>query len=315
MAPNAFRLTKTTEEVKFFPAGCYFKESDPAVGHHFLDNSTLDRLTNSPELNHEVVAGLMDKRMGGERRVAVISDGSFPTDDPGRNWYVSLDELLSNFPRNPSELLDRALMNLSRMSPTLGAPICLTENQRFLVYAKDPAQEAWVLRQLVDLGYIREEDAGSHASPASYSIRAEGWRQIGELLRKPRASKPEAFLAMNFAPDMDPFYRRGFMPAIQADGKTKCVRIDYVQHNNKICDEIIAAIRRCRYVVADFTGNRGGVYYEAGFAHGLGLPVIWTVRASTAELHFDTRQYNHIVYDTPEQLQELLRLRIAATIT
>ncbi len=33
-----------------------------------------------------------------------------------------------------------------------------------------------------------------------------------------------------------------------------------------------------RFMIADFTGHRGGVYFEAGFAHGLGIPVIWTCR-------------------------------------
>ena len=35
-------------------------------------------------------------------------------------------------------------------------------------------------------------------------------------------------------------------------------------------DRIIAQIRASKFVVADFTRNRGGVYYEAGFALGLG---------------------------------------------
>ena len=37
-------------------------------------------------------------------------------------------------------------------------------------------------------------------------------------------------------------------------------------------------IRKSKFLIADFTGQRGGVYYEAGFAYGLGLPVIWTCR-------------------------------------
>ena len=46
------------------------------------------------------------------------------------------------------------------------------------------------------------------------------------------------------------------------------MRIDRHEHVNKIDDEIIAEIRRARFVVADFThgdtGGRGSVYYEAG---------------------------------------------------
>ncbi|MHC4124718.1 MAG: nucleoside 2-deoxyribosyltransferase, partial [Planctomycetota bacterium] len=61
--------------------------------------------------------------------------------------------------------------------------------------------------------------------------------------------------------------------------------------------------------------QRGGVYFEAGFAKGLGREVIFTVKEDDVEkLHFDTRQYNHIVYDSPEDLYEKLYNRICATI-
>lgn len=113
------------------------------------------------------------------------------------------------------------------------------------------------------------------------------------------------------------------------------IRIDNKEHNNKICDEIVAEIRKSRFVVADFTAGlckkcpdcgdretcrdkvrpRGGVYFEAGFALGLGIPVIWTVRKDQVDqVHFDTRQYNHIVYENAEDLRQKLYNRIAATI-
>lgn len=62
-------------------------------------------------------------------------------------------------------------------------------------------------------------------------------------------------------------------PAIK-DAGYDAKRIDTVHHNNRIHDEVIAMLRRSKFVVADFTGQRGGVYFEAGFALGLGLQVI-----------------------------------------
>ena len=91
------------------------------------------------------------------------------------------------------------------------------------------------------------------------------------------------------------------------------MKIDEKQHLNKICDEAIAEIRRSRFVVADFThgaaGARGSVYYEAGFAQALDLPVIFSCRKDQ-ELHFDTRQYPHILWETPEDLYTQLRNKI-----
>ena len=80
------------------------------------------------------------------------------------------------------------------------------------------------------------------------------------------------------------------------------MRIDRELDVDKIDDAIVANIRKSRFLVADFThgkdGVRGGVYYEAGLAHGLNLPVIFTCRNDLVdELHFDTRQYVHILWD------------------
>ena len=101
----------------------------------------------------------------------------------------------------------------------------------------------------------------------------------------------------------------------------EALRIDQKEHINKIDDEIIAELRRARFVVVDFThghdGPRGGVYYEAGFAYGRGVPVIFSCRKDAIDkIHFDTRQYNHIVWE-PEKLDEFrhrLTTRICAVV-
>lgn len=133
------------------------------------------------------------------------------------------------------------------------------------------------------------------------------------------ANHRTAFVAMWFAPEMSSIYDEGIAPAVEQLGYVP-VRIDRQEHNNKIDDEIIAEIRRARFVIADFScgadGVRGGVYYEAGFAAGLGIPVIHMVRAADVErLHFDTRQINHIVWTDPADLRQKLVSRIGATLS
>lgn len=152
----------------------------------------------------------------------------------------------------------------------------------------------------------------THFSPAP-----AGWERIDNLLRHSTDSS-QAFVAMWFSELTDSAYFKGIAPALSATGY-KPIRIDKKEHNNKIDDEIIAEIRRSRFLIADFTCEaknvRGGVYYEAGFAQGLGIPVIWTCRdTSLSDLHFDTRQYAHIVWKTPADLLVQLKNRIGATI-
>lgn len=140
------------------------------------------------------------------------------------------------------------------------------------------------------------------------------------------AETDQVFVAMWFSEEMNEIYDNGIVPAL-ADIGYKAFRIDQKEHANKIDDEIIAEIRRSRFVVADFTCGtvghdggtvgvpRGGVYYEAGFAQGLGMQVIWTVRQDQIGLvHFDTRQFNHIAWTDAEDLRLRLSRRVAAVI-
>ena len=148
------------------------------------------------------------------------------------------------------------------------------------------------------------------------SITVDGHRRIAQRILNTDSS--QAFVAMWFDESMDKAYEEGIRPGIE-DAGYRPLRIDRKPDVDKIDDEVISEIRRSRFLVADFThgddGARGSVYFEAGFAHGLGVPVIYTCHSDAMEkLHFDTRQYAHIVWDTPEELRNSLHQRILARI-
>jgi len=126
----------------------------------------------------------------------------------------------------------------------------------------------------------------------------------------------KCFVAMSFDDSLNVVWEEGIYPALKIDCKLDPVRIDKEQHNEKICDKILAEIRLSEFLVADFTGHRAGIYFEAGYALGLGRPVIWSCKEDNFEgkTHFDTRQYNHILWSTPEDLRTKLRDRVIATI-
>jgi hypothetical protein len=164
---------------------------------------------------------------------------------------------------------------------------------------------------------VQERAGTSQNTIHQLMLRPPGYARLA-VLDGINAGSKRAFVAMWFDESMNEAYRCGIQPAIQ-DAGYEAVRIDRIDHNNKIDDRIIAEIRRSRFVVADFTqgnqGARGGVYYEAGFAHGLNIPVIFTCRADIIDkVHFDTRQYNHIAWKSSEDLRERLSKRISATL-
>ena len=160
---------------------------------------------------------------------------------------------------------------------------------------------------------------GQFSLSGSANVRptASGWLELENLAQR-KVNSSQAFVAMWFHNSTNDTYFKGIAPALSATGY-KPVRIDKKEHNNKIDDEIIAEIRRSRFLVADFTCEprnvRGGVYYEAGFAQGLDIPVIWTCRdTSIPDLHFDTRQYSHIIWKEASDLFLQLKNKIGATI-
>ena len=147
-------------------------------------------------------------------------------------------------------------------------------------------------------------------------VEVPGYSRVEEMETNPDSS--QCFVAMWFDDSMNEVYRNGIGPAIKAAGFSP-LRIDREDFVGKIDDKIIAEIRRSRFIVADFThgdgGARGGVYYEAGFAEGHGLDVIFTCRNDLIDkVHFDTRQFNHIVWNDPDDLRERLENRIRRVI-
>ena len=121
------------------------------------------------------------------------------------------------------------------------------------------------------------------------------------------------FCAMWFNPSVRFIYDEAISKAIK-DAGYEPFRVDGKEHNNRIDDEIVANIKSAKFMVADLTGHRGGVYYEAGLAHGLGLEVIFTCKEKRAT-HFDIRQYNTIFWnpDNMPDFREKIKNRILAS--
>ncbi|MBN2144549.1 MAG: hypothetical protein JW774_07990 [Candidatus Aureabacteria bacterium] len=158
--------------------------------------------------------------------------------------------------------------------------------------------------------FILNTDGMNH----SVKISPTGWAYL-DSLQQINPDSHLGFVAMWFDPKMNSLHQ-SIEKAIHASGYEP-KRIDRLEHNNKIDDEIIAMIRKSRFAVYDFTGQRGGVYFEAGYALGLGLPVIWLCKETEINnIHFDNRQYNFILWNEehPEDLRQRLQNRIEATL-
>lgn len=124
------------------------------------------------------------------------------------------------------------------------------------------------------------------------------------------------FVAMSFAAEDAVLFDEGIAPACAATGFT-ATRVDREAYGSDITinDAILAGIKRSRFCIADFTKHRNGVYFEAGYALGRGMEVIYTCHQdSFQDAHFDTNRYPHLLYSSPSELRTLLIDKIEVAI-
>lgn len=219
---------------------------------------------------------------------------------------------------------DELLKYIRKKSPYIGynfelSPIETnpnTQKMEMLAYTESvvEAEVAFLRDYLLESERIKYVDG---LEGHTVTITLEGYARLAEMEQVVTESS-RAFVAMWLDDSVLSAYTQGIKPAIEKAGY-EAIRIDKRPHLNKIDDQIIAEIKRSRFVIADFThgddGARGSVYYEAGFAHGLRIPVIFTCRKDIIErIHFDTRQYPHIVWEDHAELRKSLTDRIWAVI-
>ena len=246
-----------------------------------------------------------------------------------------IDYVKHKHPLQIHERADRLLRYLARRSTSAGQVLDIgTEGDRdsYGSWVKGNSPTTWAamawsesskweetrffIEYLAEQGWLAVISLGGEWARVQVTI--EGYSHMADVAVSQDLS--QAFVAMWFSAEMKEPYEKGIRPAIERL-VYDALKIDDKPDVDKIDDEIIGEIRRSRFLVADFThgsnGPRGGVYYEAGFAYGLGLTVIRSCRKDIIdrnELHFDVRQHYHIAWENPEQLRDGLEKRIRALI-
>ncbi|MBH8559862.1 TIR domain-containing protein [Hymenobacter negativus] len=180
------------------------------------------------------------------------------------------------------------------------------------LYIKDVTEFEFYLSSLKAKGLITLHHSGTYFYAG---LTFDGLIYLGSLEREGSSSK-NCFVAMSFADDRKEA-RAAIERAIQTAGYEP-VMIDtrHIDSDKTINDRIIAEIRACKFCVSDFTGQRNGIYFEAGFALGLGKPIIYACETQDflANSHFDLKPFQHILYNSEHELETQLQAKIAAWI-
>lgn len=139
--------------------------------------------------------------------------------------------------------------------------------------------------------------------PTIRNLTFDGLQYIEEL-EEPNKNSKKIFVAFNFDEPLTSIFNTNLKEAIESEGfEYIVVNQDNVDHNKSINDEIIVKLKTSKIVIADFTNHRNSVYFEAGFAMGMNIPIIWTCQKGHEDnMSFDTRQFPHIIWEDENDL-------------
>jgi len=226
----------------------------------------------------------------------------------------NINQLLKDglMPQTSMQRLERFLVNLYKTDDTIGKHFKTDNIKLSMSYAKNKNEIIWMFRALIELEYMSNNQGSNE-----YIITPKGFERAEQLLSTQIDSK-SVFIAMGFNKDLLEACEKSIKPACAACGFNGHLISDK-SHNNGITDEIIVEIKRSKFVIVDFTYGNSGAYFEAGYAQGLGRPVIrccnkaWFDETKNA-LHFNTRHYATILWESHEHLLEELKKNIRANI-
>ena len=194
----------------------------------------------------------------------------------------------------------------------------------------------YVTNELNGKGLIRFEHTKSqsliddngkrYAWPTNINLTMDGWKQYMDE-KKGQFSGDYGFIAMKFGEtDLEDLVKHTIKPAIKEKIKYKLVDIRDISRAGVIDNILRMAIRDALFVIADLTHDNYGAYWEAGYAEGLGKPVIYICEKTKFEsnyedkggTHFDTNHSTTVLWEknkTDEFTQELIATLRRSIIT
>lgn len=243
------------------------------------------------------------------------------------NQVVALDtplieEILKRPLPSPSEQADILVRWLGEHQADPGKEISLSEEMGVAtIGALSREGFNWVLKYLTAQELIEKKSRGVHSTvdpSIELSLTFAGWQYFNEL-KKSASSYRKAFMAMKFGDEaLNWMLDNVFRPSVEQTGF--CLyKLDDEPRAGLIDDRLRVEIQSSDFLIADLTHDNLGAYWEAGYAEGLGKPVIYTCereKFETERTHFDTNHHLTILWEEnkSEPTFEQLKATIRATL-
>lgn len=170
-------------------------------------------------------------------------------------------------------------------------------------------------RRLID-GHERKSGSDYSTDLLQVNLTLDGWERY-EAEKQGKIAGNYGFIAMKFGDDvLEPFVADVIKPCLKDGIGYELFDIRDVARAGIIDNIMRAQIRDSAFVIVDLTHDNSGAYWEAGYAEGLGKPVIYICEKNKfeeAKTHFDTNHCTTVTWtadDTDgfkEQLVATLR--------
>ena len=131
------------------------------------------------------------------------------------------------------------------------------------------------------------------------NLSLEGWERY-EAEKRGEFDGDYGFIAMEFGkPDLESFVKEVVKPAVE--DATGCDLVDMrdVARAGIIDNIMRVQIRDAKFVIVDLSHDNSGAYREAGYAEGLGKPVIYICEKEKFDedgTHFDTNHCTTVLW-------------------
>ena len=146
------------------------------------------------------------------------------------------------------------------------------------------------------------------------NLTLDGWQQY-EAEQRGALSGNHGFIAMKFGDrNLDSFVTDVVKPVIKEVGYD-LVDMRDVSRAGVIDNIMRTQIRDAAFVLVDLTHDNSGAYWEAGYAEGLGKPVIYIcekTKFKNASTHFDTNHCTTVPWSRDDD--EGFRQELIATL-
>ncbi|MBS4035860.1 MAG: hypothetical protein KGZ85_15455 [Ignavibacterium sp.] len=227
---------------------------------------------------------------------SILQNINLPSVKEQSNIFVSW---IADKTNSPGE---DVIQNMNVIASIIGA-----KDRNGVYYIATDLDKKGIIKAYLDSG----DDFQGHLTP-------DGWEFVESLNEEPNKNRI-AFMAMQYNDHLlDSIYKKYFKPTLNSMG-IDLVTLDERLKAGIMDNQLREEIRNSHLLLVDLTHGNSGAYWEAGFAEGCKIPVVYLCERTIFrenKTHFDTNHLTTVIWsvDTIKADMEILKNRIIATL-